>query len=334
MNSPRLAAASRTRSGIPRRFARYGEICDHTWTRTGCGIDGSGTRTDARSKSPRLVIRPRPRATSTRRVAAAPESAGPERGPPSAARPDRCPQSDAAAASALALAGAYDPWGPEPRETQVDGHAGRTSHDHHRRGRGIGREHALYAASQGAKVVVKRPRRRHQRGRSRPAPAQQVVDEILASGGEAVANTDSVSDFEGAKRLIDLAVDTFGDLHVLVNNARDPAGPSPGEHDRAGMGRRHRRAPQRPLLPDRHAAAYWREQTKAGHEVRASIVHTSSNQGCSATPADQLRRGESRIAAFSTICAMELGRTESARTRSPRWPERDSPSRRRASTSW
>src|SRR5687768_7822418 len=86
-------------------------------------------------------------------------------------------------------------------------------------GRGLGREHALLFASEGAKVVVNDLGGDvHGEGENR-APAQQVVDEIQAMGGEAVANTDSVTDFDGAKSLIDLAVETFGDLHVLVNNA-------------------------------------------------------------------------------------------------------------------
>src|SRR6476620_11300443 len=86
-------------------------------------------------------------------------------------------------------------------------------------GRGLGREHALLFASEGARVVVNDlGGDLHGEGADR-APAQLVVDEILAMGGEAVANTDSVADWDGAGRLVQLAIDTFGDLHVLVNNA-------------------------------------------------------------------------------------------------------------------
>jgi NAD(P)-dependent dehydrogenase (short-subunit alcohol dehydrogenase family) len=176
-------------------------------------------------------------------------------------------------------------------------------------GRGIGREHALYFASEGAKVVVNDLGGDiHGEGADR-APAQQVVDEIHELGGEAVANTDSVSDFEGAKRLVDQAVETFGDLHVLVNNAgilRDRVLVNMTEAEWDAIMNVHLKGH---FCPTRHAAAYWREQTKAGHEVRASIVHTSSTSGVLGN-AGQTNYGAAKagIAAFSTICAMELGR--------------------------
>ena len=87
-------------------------------------------------------------------------------------------------------------------------------------GRGIGREHALLFATRGRQGRGERPRRRGGRHRGpTPGPAQQVVEEIKAMGGEAVANTDSCADWEGGQRLIQTAIDTFGELHVLVNNA-------------------------------------------------------------------------------------------------------------------
>jgi len=176
-------------------------------------------------------------------------------------------------------------------------------------GRGIGREHALYAASQGAKVVVNDLGGDISGEGADRAPAQQVVDEIHALGGEAVANTDSVSDFEGARRLIDLAVETFGDLHVLVNNAgilRDRVLVNMTEQEWDAVIAVHLKGH---FCPTRHAAAYWRKQTKAGREVRASIVHTSSTSGVLGN-AGQTNYGAAKagIAAFSTICAMELGR--------------------------
>lgn len=176
-------------------------------------------------------------------------------------------------------------------------------------GRGIGREHALYFASQGAKVVVNDlGGDMHGEGENR-APAQQVVDEIVAMGGQAVANTDSVSDFEGAKRLIELAVETFGDVHVLVNNAgilRDRVLVNMTEGEWDAVINVHLKGH---FCPTRHAAAYWREQAKAGKEVRASIVHTSSTSGVLGN-AGQTNYGAAKagIAAFSTICAMELSR--------------------------
>ena len=176
-------------------------------------------------------------------------------------------------------------------------------------GRGIGREHALFFASEGAKVVVNDLGGDiHGEGADR-SPAQQVVDEIRALGGEAVANTDSVSDFEGAKRLIDQAVESFGDLHALVNNAgilRDRVLVNMTEQEWDAIMDVHLKGH---FCPTRHAAAYWREQTKAGKEVRASVVHTSSTSGVLGN-AGQTNYGAAKagIAAFSTICAMELGR--------------------------
>ena len=86
-------------------------------------------------------------------------------------------------------------------------------------GRGIGREHALLFAREGAKVVVNDLGGEEDGSGADAGPAQQVVDEIKAMGGEAVANTDSCADWEGGQRLIQTAIDTFGELHVLVNNA-------------------------------------------------------------------------------------------------------------------
>jgi NAD(P)-dependent dehydrogenase (short-subunit alcohol dehydrogenase family) len=176
-------------------------------------------------------------------------------------------------------------------------------------GRGIGREHALYFAAEGAKVVVNDLGGDiHGEGEDR-APAQQVVDEIIAMGGEAVANTDSVTDFDGAKNLVDLAVETFGDLHVLVNNAgilRDRVLVNMTEDEWDSVIAVHLKGH---FCPTKHAAVYWREQSKAGKEVNASIINTSSTSGVLGN-AGQANYGAAKagIATFSTICAMELGR--------------------------
>jgi NAD(P)-dependent dehydrogenase (short-subunit alcohol dehydrogenase family) len=176
-------------------------------------------------------------------------------------------------------------------------------------GRGIGREHALYMAAEGARVVVNDLGGDiHGAGADR-GPAQQVVDEIVALGGEAVANTANVADFEDAKALVDQAVDAFGDLHVLVNNAgilRDRVLVNMTEAEWDAIMTVHLKGH---FCPTRHAAAYWRERTKAGHEVRASVIHTSSTSGVLGN-AGQTNYGAAKagIAAFSTICAMELGR--------------------------
>jgi NAD(P)-dependent dehydrogenase (short-subunit alcohol dehydrogenase family) len=174
-------------------------------------------------------------------------------------------------------------------------------------GRGIGREHAHYFAAQGAKVVVNDlGGDLHGEGDDR-APAQQVVDEIHAMGGEAVANTDSVSDFDGAKNLIDLAVETYGDLHILVNNAgilRDGMLVNMTEADWDAVIAVHLKGH---FCPTRHAAGYWREQAKADKKADRSIINTSSTSGVLGN-IGQTNYGAAKagIATFSMICAMEL----------------------------
>src|SRR6202790_1092785 len=86
-------------------------------------------------------------------------------------------------------------------------------------GRGLGREHALLFAAEGAKVVVNDLGGAMDGSGDDRTPAEQVVDEIRTMGGEAIANADNVADWEGGQRLIRTAIETFGDLHVLVNNA-------------------------------------------------------------------------------------------------------------------
>jgi NAD(P)-dependent dehydrogenase (short-subunit alcohol dehydrogenase family) len=176
-------------------------------------------------------------------------------------------------------------------------------------GRGLGREHALLFAEQGAKVVVNDLGGDiHGEGADR-APAQQVVDEIEKMGGEAVANVDSAADWDGAQRLIQTAVDTFGDLHVLVNNAgilRDRVIVNMTEEEWDSVIHVHLKGH---FCPTRHAAAYWREQSKAGKEVNASIVHTSSTSGLLGNPGQaNYGAAKSGIATFSFIASLELGR--------------------------
>ncbi|HZP30828.1 MAG TPA: SDR family oxidoreductase [Acidimicrobiia bacterium] len=176
-------------------------------------------------------------------------------------------------------------------------------------GRGLGREHALLFASEGAKVVVNDLGGDPYGAGADRAPAQQVVDEIVAMGGEAVANVDSVSDWDGAKRLVDLAIETFGDLHVLVNNAgilRDRVLVNMTEQEWDSVINVHLKGH---FCPTHHAAVYWREQAKAGKEVKASIVHTSSTSGLFSNPGQaNYGAAKSGIATFSQICAKELGR--------------------------
>ena len=136
-----------------------------------------------------------------------------------------------------------------------------------------------------------------------------MVDEITAAGGEAVANADDITDWEGGKRLIDTAVEAFGDLHVLVNNAgilRDRVLVNMSEDDWDSVIHVHLKGH---FVPTRHAAAYWREQTKAGREVKASVVNTSSTSGLLGNPG-QSNYGAAKagIAAFTIIAADELVR--------------------------
>jgi NAD(P)-dependent dehydrogenase (short-subunit alcohol dehydrogenase family) len=176
-------------------------------------------------------------------------------------------------------------------------------------GRGIGREHALLFAREGAKVVVNDLGGDPAGTGADTAPAQQVVDEIVASGGQAVANYDDVTDWDGAKNLIDQAVDTFGDLHVLVNNAgilRDRMLVTMEESDWDAVIKVHLKGH---FCPTRHAASYWREQTKAGNEARRSVINTSSTSGLFGN-VGQTNYGAAKmgLAAFTIIAAQELGR--------------------------
>jgi len=176
-------------------------------------------------------------------------------------------------------------------------------------GRGLGREHALLFAAEGAKVVVNDLGGDPDGTGADRAPAQLVVDEIRARGGEAVANVDNVADWVGAQRLVRTAIDTYGDLHVLVNNAgilRDRVLVNMTEEEWDAVITVHLKGH---FCPTRFAAAYWREQSKAGREVRASVIHTSSTSGLLGNPGQtNYGAAKSGIATFSQICAMELGR--------------------------
>jgi NAD(P)-dependent dehydrogenase (short-subunit alcohol dehydrogenase family) len=176
-------------------------------------------------------------------------------------------------------------------------------------GRGLGREHALLFAAEGAKVVVNDLGGDVGGTGEDRAPARQVVDEIEEAGGEAVANVDSVSDWEGAQRLVNTAIHTFGDLHVLVNNAgilRDRVLVNMTEEEWDAVMDVHLKGH---FCPTRFAANYWREQSKAGKEVKAAIVNTSSTSGLLGNPG-QANYGAAKagIAAFSNIIAQELAR--------------------------
>jgi NAD(P)-dependent dehydrogenase (short-subunit alcohol dehydrogenase family) len=176
-------------------------------------------------------------------------------------------------------------------------------------GRGIGREHALLFAAEGAKVVVNDLGGAADGTGDDRTPAQQVVDEIKAMGGEAVANADNVSDWEGGQRMVNAAIEAFGDLHVLVNNAgilRDRVLVNMTEEEWDAVIKVHLKGH---FIPTRFAATYWREQTKAGRAVSASVINTSSTSGLFSNPGQaNYGAAKSGIATFTEITAKELSR--------------------------
>ena len=176
-------------------------------------------------------------------------------------------------------------------------------------GRGIGREHALLFAEEGAKVVVNDLGAAMDGTGDDRTPAEQVVDEIEELGGQAVANADNVADWKGGQRLIQSALDAFGDLHVLVNNAgilRDRVLVNMSEGEWDAVIKVHLRGH---YLPSRWAAVYWREQAKAGQPVKASIVNTTSTSGLMSNPGQtNYGAAKSGIATMTEIMQKELGR--------------------------
>ena len=176
-------------------------------------------------------------------------------------------------------------------------------------GRGIGREYALMLANHGAKVVVN-DLGADPDGRGGDAgPAGEVVEEIRAMGGEAVVNGADVSDFDAARDMIHQAIDTFGTLDILINNAgilRDRMVFSMSESDWDAVVQVHLKGT---FAPVHHAAAWWREQTKAGQSFQARIINTASPSGIFGN-VGQTNYGAAKagIAAFTVISAMELVR--------------------------
>jgi NAD(P)-dependent dehydrogenase (short-subunit alcohol dehydrogenase family) len=176
-------------------------------------------------------------------------------------------------------------------------------------GRGIGRDHALFFASEGAKVVVNDLGGARDGTGSDSTPAQEVVDEIVAGGGEAIANYDDVSSWDGAQALIAQAIDTFGDLHVLVNNAgilRDRMVANMSEEEWDAVIKVHLKGH---FAPTHFAAAYWRDQAKAGNEGLRSVINTSSTSGLFGQ-LGQTNYGAAKtgIATFTIIASAELKR--------------------------
>jgi NAD(P)-dependent dehydrogenase (short-subunit alcohol dehydrogenase family) len=176
-------------------------------------------------------------------------------------------------------------------------------------GRGIGRGHALELARQGAAVVVNDVGAAVDGSGSDVGPAQAVVDEIRAAGGEAVANVDDVADWDGAHALVQTAVDAFGRLDVLVNNAgilRDRMLFNMDEAEWDAVIRVHLKGT---FAPTRWAASYWRAEHKAGAPVDARVICTSSTSGLFANPGQSnYGAAKSGIATFAVIASKELAR--------------------------
>ena len=176
-------------------------------------------------------------------------------------------------------------------------------------GRGLGRDHALLFAAEGAKLVVNDLGGGPDGSGSDAGPAQQVAEEIRAAGGEAVANSDDVTSAEGAQRMIQQAIDEFGALHVLVNNAgilrdRTIVNMTEGEWD--DVIRVHLRGH---FMPARAAARYWREQSKAGNSLRPSLINTTSTSGLYNNPGQSnYGAAKTAIATLTIIAQRELDR--------------------------
>jgi NAD(P)-dependent dehydrogenase (short-subunit alcohol dehydrogenase family) len=176
-------------------------------------------------------------------------------------------------------------------------------------GRGIGREHALALARAGAKIVVNDLGVSLAGEGADAAPADDVVREVVALGGEAVANGENVADFTGARRLVEHAIESFGRLDILVNNAgilRDRMLVNMDEGEWDAVIEVHLKGH---FAPMHHAAAYWRERSKAGDEVRARVINTSSPSGVFGN-VGQANYGAAKagIVGFTLIAAQELHR--------------------------
>ena len=176
-------------------------------------------------------------------------------------------------------------------------------------GRGIGREHALALARAGAKIVVNDLGASLSGEGADEGPAHDVVREIEALGGEAVANGENVADFAGAKRMVEQAIEQLGRLDILVNNAgilRDRMLVNMDEHEWDAVIDVHLKGH---FAPTRHAAEYWRERSKAGEEVRARVINTSSPSGVFGN-VGQANYGAAKaaIVGFTLIAAQELQR--------------------------
>jgi NAD(P)-dependent dehydrogenase (short-subunit alcohol dehydrogenase family) len=176
-------------------------------------------------------------------------------------------------------------------------------------GRGLGREHALAFAAEGAKVVVNDVGASLQGDGNDMSPAQEVVDLIRANGGEAITNGDDIADWEGAGRLVQSAIDTFGGLDTVVTNAgivRDRMFVNMSVDEWDAVIRVHLRGT---FCPVKHAVDYWRAESKAGRPREGRVVTTSSGAGLHGSVAQtNYSAAKAGIATFTINIAAELGR--------------------------
>ncbi|MFE0425316.1 SDR family oxidoreductase [Streptomyces sp. NPDC058953] len=176
-------------------------------------------------------------------------------------------------------------------------------------GRGLGREHALLLAAEGARVVVNDPGVAGDGSGTDEGPAQRVVAEIRAAGGDAVADTGRADDFAAAGALVERAVTAFGELHILVNNAgitRDATVARMTEQEWDAVISVHLKGHYATL---HHAAAHWRRRARAGRPVKASVVNTSSGSGLRGNPGQlNYAAAKAGIAAMTIVAARELER--------------------------
>ncbi len=177
-------------------------------------------------------------------------------------------------------------------------------------GRGIGREHALMFAREGACVVVNDAGGSNAGDGTDPGPAQAVVDEIVAAGGKAVADTADVADWHRAQGIVEHAVAEFGRLDIVVNNAgilRDGYLATMAESQWDAVIAVHLKGHAAVL---RHAAAYWKARSKAGDQPAAAVINTASASGTTVPNAGQTNYGAAKagIAALTLVAAAELER--------------------------
>lgn len=176
-------------------------------------------------------------------------------------------------------------------------------------GRGLGRAHALALAHSGASVVVNDLGVAQDGSDPSDTPAQQVVDEITAAGGTAVVSRHDVADWDAAGEMVQLAIESFGGLHAVVNNAgivRDRMFVNSEEAEWEAVLRVHVMGH---AAPSRHAASYWRARSKAGETNDARIINTSSGAGLMGSVAQAAySAAKGAIASMTLVQAAELGR--------------------------